>query len=207
VDRDVIVDEDLSGNLCSIGGPFDARWTRYALGYGSEDGEFIRKRPRYVFDLAKTVANRNRVIVHSTKEDRRYEVSDWALWDRKEDKEVPAPERTQYLVVSLLPNTLASEARDKKTSLLVIAAAHAQSQAAVVGLFQSELMITLQERVGSSRYFSALFLVEIERDEGGIDVPTGRVKLVDVERFDAAAFADWPTLDDWYTEGRRSLMG
>lgn len=174
---------DTRKHLCTIGGPVDHPFSRYAMGY-SKSAEVWNPVLPFYFPLTEAALGPR--ITRRWK-DVQWTSPNWFVSDREgKNRWIPETDeyhmlRSDYFLLSVLPNVFTSDAAAMGQKHLLLTPAHGLAQLAVKQVLDNDTILSeLETRRRGSDYFQALIAVRGHKTSDGY-APTPTPKILDVQ--------------------------
>jgi len=191
---------DINKHLCSIGGPVDHPFTRYAMGYDNKAQNWSSILP-FIYPL-KEAETETATILRKWK-GKQWKGKNWYIADREgKIKFVPGVDKDgflnkDYFMLIIAPNTFTKKAFYTGQKHLIIAPAHGLAQLAIEGILDNDKFLSeITDVRQKSEYMQAIVEVPAKMTKDGY-APKGNFIIREKEALDLSEFKNIPKYMDW----------
>ncbi|GAJ00038.1 unnamed protein product, partial [marine sediment metagenome] len=191
---------DINKHLCSMGGPVDHPFTRYAMGYDKKAQNWSSILP-FIYPI-KEAETETTTILREWK-GKQWKEKNWYIADREgKIKFTPGVDKDEFLnkdyfMLIIAPNTFTKKAFYTGQKHLIIAPAHGLAQLAIEDILDNdEFLSEIIEVRQKSEYIQAIIEVPAIMTEHGY-APKGNFIIREKEPLDLSEFKNIPEFRDW----------
>lgn len=191
---------DINKHLCSMGGPVDHPFTRYAMGYDKKAQKWSSILP-FIYPI-KEAETETATILRKWK-GKQWKEKNWYIADREgKIKFTPGVDNDDFLnkdyfMLIIAPNTFTKKAFYTGQKHLIIAPAHGLAQLAIEDILDNDKFLSEIIKVRQkSEYLQAIVEVPAIMTEHGY-APKGNFIIREKEPLDLNEFKNIPEFRDW----------